>query len=559
MPAGAQTFVFGDFELDPSRFELRRGGRPVELRATPFRLLLHLIRERERVVPKEELLEAVWPDVAVSDTALSSALKSVRQALGDDGKTQGWVQTLRGRGIRFLGEVAARETRPARDAEGAGTPVPPPRRAEASVTTILFADLVASTARLQALGDERAQRIFEALHGRMTKVLEAHGGEELQWLGDGLMAAFGSVADAVRAAIALQRAARQGADGERLDLRVGLNVGEALRQATGSGYFGLAVIVASRLCDRAAAGEILASGSVAGLLAGRRAFRFRELGAVELKGVETPVPACAVEYEAAPGVVALVGGTPFVGRVRELARLEAALARAEEGAGAVAFVTGEPGIGKSRLVAELAARARERGARALTGRCFEGEGARPYAPFAEALDAYVAEVDREELLADLGPYGSELVALTPRLRARLPELPELPRLGGEEERARLFYAVSELLRAASKRAPLLVVLDDLQWADGATIALLRYLARFAQQSRLLLVGCYRDGEVRREHPLALALAAMKREVEYERVALAGLEPESVGKLLAALAEHEVGSAFSALMTSETGGNPFFLL
>jgi class 3 adenylate cyclase/tetratricopeptide (TPR) repeat protein len=551
-----RIFVFGDLELDEPRFELRRGGRRVELEPTPFRLLQHLVRERDRVVPKEELLEAVWPDVVVSDAALSSALKAVRQALGDDGKVQRWVQTLRRRGVRFLGEVAVREPRPA---AGPSTPAPPARRAEASVTTILFADLVASTAWLQALGDEGASRLFEALHARMTKLVESHAGDELQWLGDGLMAAFGSAADAVRAAIALQRAARQGVDGERPGLRVGLNVGEVLRQGrgTGSGYFGLPVIVASRLCDRAEAGEILASGVVAGLLAGRRAFRFRDLGPVELKGVEAPVPACAVLYEADPGTVALAGGTPFVGRAHEMACLEAALVRAEAGEGAVVFVTGEPGIGKTRLVREFGDTAREGGARVLAGGCFEGEGARPYAPFGEALDAYAAEAERAELLSDLGAYGSDIGAIAPRF-ARLPELPELPRLGAEEERTRLFYAVAELLLATAKRAPLVLLLDDLHWADGATIALLRYLGRLARQGRILVVGCYREGEVTREHPLALALAAMKREVEYERIALAGLEAQSVGEFLAALVEHAVGAPFVERMAAETGGNPFFL-
>jgi class 3 adenylate cyclase/tetratricopeptide (TPR) repeat protein len=558
MPPGARTFVFGEFELDEARFELRRAGRPVELRATPFRLLQHLIRERARVVSKDELIEAVWPDVAVSDMALSSALKAVRHALGDDGKEQRWIQTLRGRGIRFLGLV---EQGHASTALAASAPVSPPRRAEASITTILFADLVASTERLQALGDERAQRLFEALHERMTRVVEAHAGEELQWLGDGVMAAFGSAADAVRAAIALQHVTRQGIEGERLGLRAGLNVGEVLRSERrdpGSGHFGLPVIVASRLCDRARAGEILASSVVAGLLVGRRAFRFREVGTVELKGVEAPVQACAVEYEAEASGVALVGGTPFVGRARELARLEAALERAEAGEGAVAFVTGEPGIGKTRILTELAAQARARGARVLAGRCFEGEGARPYAPFAEALDGYVGEADRAEILADLGPYGSEIGAIAPRLRTRLPELPELPRLGGEEDRTRLFYAVSELLLAASKRAPLVLVLDDLHWADGATVALLRYLGRLVAKGRLLILGGYRDGEVGREHPLAIALAAMKREVEYERIALAGLAPDQVGRLLEALAQHEVGTPFADFMTAETAGNPFFL-
>jgi DNA-binding winged helix-turn-helix (wHTH) protein len=169
MPGEERSFRFGEFELDEARFELRRGGRPVALEPTPFRLLQHLLRERERVVAKEELLEAVWPGVAVGESVLSTALKEVRRALGDDGKEQRWIQTLRGRGVRFLGEVAAAASpRPAADA-----PPRPSRRPEASVTTIVFADLVASTERVQRLGDERAQRLFEALHQRMARVIEA--------------------------------------------------------------------------------------------------------------------------------------------------------------------------------------------------------------------------------------------------------------------------------------------------------------------------------------------------------------------------------------------------
>ncbi len=155
-----------------------------------------------------------------------------------------------------------------------------PDRPEAAITTLLFTDLVNSTALIQQVGDEQAQRIFEAHHGTLVDCLEAHGGEELQWEGDGLMAAFASTGDAVRCAVAIQRAVLQPVLGHRLELRAGLNAGEILRQEIGSGHFGTPVVVASRLCDRAEAGQILASSLVAGLLAGRQAFRFRDLGPV---------------------------------------------------------------------------------------------------------------------------------------------------------------------------------------------------------------------------------------------------------------------------------------
>jgi DNA-binding winged helix-turn-helix (wHTH) protein len=101
----ARRFYFGEFELDDSRIELRRGSELIELHATPFRLLVFLLENRAHVVSKAAVLEEVWPGVAVSDTALSTALKQIRQALGDDGAQQRWVRTLRGRGYQFVGEV----------------------------------------------------------------------------------------------------------------------------------------------------------------------------------------------------------------------------------------------------------------------------------------------------------------------------------------------------------------------------------------------------------------------------------------------------------------------
>src|SRR5512134_3890705 len=138
--------------------------------------------------------------------------------------------------------------------------------------TLLFTDLVNSTELLQRVGDERAQRIFQTHHRLLKDIVAAHGGQEVRWVGDGLLTQFASAADAVRAAVAMQQAARRRAAGERLALRVGLHAGEALREETD--YFGTPVVIARRLCERAEAGQVLASGVVVGLLAGRQAFRF---------------------------------------------------------------------------------------------------------------------------------------------------------------------------------------------------------------------------------------------------------------------------------------------
>jgi class 3 adenylate cyclase/tetratricopeptide (TPR) repeat protein len=430
----------------------------------------------------------------------------------------------------------------------------------ASISTILFTDLVGSTELMQRVGDESAHRLFQAHHELLSNAVAATGGSELQWLGDGLMVAFGSTADAVRCAITMQQAAASGiVGGERLAVRVGLNTGEILRQtsATGSGYFGTPVVIARRLCDRAEAGQILCTSTVSGLLAGRAAFRFRELGPAELKGLADSVGVCQVVYDAGPGT-ALLAHTPFVGRERELARLAGQLDAARAGRGGLAMLVGEPGIGKTRTLEELAARARREDAAVLWGRCFEGEGAAPFAPFAEAFADHAEESHPDLLEKVLGRYGPALSVMVPALRARIPTLAEPAALEPNEERQRLFDAVAQVLLALSERAPVLLVLDDLHWADAGTIAMLRHVARFAARGRLLLVGAYRDVELDRQHPLAGALAGLKRETEYERVALKGLAEAEVGRLLETIAAHEVPAALVHAIHTETEGNPFFV-
>jgi class 3 adenylate cyclase/tetratricopeptide (TPR) repeat protein len=426
-----------------------------------------------------------------------------------------------------------------------------------SITTILFTDLVSSTELIRRLGDDGAQRIFERHHAILSDLLSEGGGEELQWLGDGLMAAFSSTAEAVRCAVAMQSSTLQSVSGERLAIRIGLNVGEILQQDTGSGYFGTPLVVARRLCDSAASGQILASNVVSGLLAGRQAFRFRDLGLLELKGIGDRVGACEVLYETEQPAAAFAR-TPFVGREAELEQLLRAVERAKNGHGGLVMVVGEPGIGKTRTIEEASSRARNAGFRLLWGRCYEGEGSPPYGPFAEILAEVSKEADSAELRKDLGSYGIVMARIAPGLRDRLPDVPEPPALQPDEERYRLLDAVAQYLTVVSRRTPLLLVLDDLHWADGGTIVLLRHLGRLAQSSAILIVGAYRDVELDRSHLLGEALSVLRRETDYERVVLKGLDQRHVGELLETIAAREVPEAFRNAIAEETEGNPFFI-
>ncbi|HEY8172259.1 MAG TPA: AAA family ATPase [Dehalococcoidia bacterium] len=424
-----------------------------------------------------------------------------------------------------------------------------------ATTTILFTDLVNSTELLQRAGDESAQRIFESHHRLLSDAVSAHGGQEVKWLGDGLMVAFPSAADAVRCAISMQQASRRSSAGARIDVRVGLNVGDTLRNETD--YFGTPVVIAKRLCDRANAGQIICSALVAGLLSSRQAFAFDELGALELKGIASPVAACEVVY-GRDEATSFFAHTPFVGRAVEVERLNEKMRDVRSGRGGLVMVVGEPGIGKTRTCDEFASRARDDGAVVLRGRCFEGEWTPPYAPFAEAIADHATAAQRDELAKDLG-YGAAAVArIAPAIRDALPGVGDAPALQPDEERFRLLDAVSQFLIALSERQPVLLMLDDLHWADRGTIAMMRHVARFAPKHRILVLGAYRDVELDRQHPLADALSALRREVEYERIALKGLAPDEVRTLIETIGEQDANPALVQAISDETEGNPFFV-
>jgi class 3 adenylate cyclase len=427
----------------------------------------------------------------------------------------------------------------------------------AAVVTILFTDLVGSTELLARAGDEEAQRIFRAHHTLLAETAAAHGGEEVKWLGDGLMVAFASALDALRAAIAMQQASRRPVSGERLSIRVGLNAGEALRDA--ADYFGTSVVVARRLCDRAEGGQILCTETVAGLLAGRSGFTFTELGKIYLKGVPDPVAACEVHSEApdAPPT-ALATQVPMVGRDAELSRLLARFGEAANGHGGLVLVSGEPGMGKSRMVEELSERAHAQGVTVLAGRAFESEWAPPYALFAEALAGHMSEADPQILLEDLGPSAAPLAQLLPTIRHTLPGVPEPAAVQPDEERFRLIDAAAQFLVASARRSPVLLLLDDLHWADRGSVAMLRHVARTAIRHRLLLVGTYREADLEQSHPLSEAFVALRRETELEDVRLRGLDAKSTAALLSALGGHEMSEQASEEWRAATDGNPLFL-
>jgi Adenylate cyclase, family 3 (some proteins contain HAMP domain) len=165
---------------------------------------------------------------------------------------------------------------------------------ESLTLTFLFTDLVGSTGLLQRIGEEKAQGLFQRHHEVLAKAVTDHGGTELEWLGDGIFASFASSSQAIRCALAMQLKTRRPIAGQALAIRIGVHTGEGMRRD--GGYFGNAVVIARRLCDRAAAGQVLTTGFVASMLGGR-AFEFRPIGQLSLSGIAQPVDT----YEVGPG------------------------------------------------------------------------------------------------------------------------------------------------------------------------------------------------------------------------------------------------------------------
>jgi DNA-binding winged helix-turn-helix (wHTH) protein/tetratricopeptide (TPR) repeat protein len=365
------VIAFADCEIDRELYQLRRRGRVVKLEPKVFDVLAHLALHRDRVVTKNELLDALWPGEALSESVLPRAIAAARRAVGDTRAKARVIETVHGRGYRFVADV-----------QDPGTRTPPP----------------------------------------------------------------------------------------------------------------------------------------------------------------APPPARAI----------------FVGRERTIARLERALDAALGGAGGLVLLAGEPGIGKTRTAEELARVARERGAQVLHGRCFEGEGAPAFWPWVQVLRDLAATTEPARLRAALGSDAGTLAQLVPELDASRAEAVSAVANAGEQARFRLFDALGATLRRRAQQGPLVLVLDDLHWADEASLRGLEFLAHELSGAALLVVATFRDVEVRRDHPLSKLLGALARVPACERIPLRGLEAEEVAALVAAVLGLEPPEALARTVYEMTEGNPFFV-
>jgi len=259
------------------------------------------------------------------------------------------------------------------------------------------------------------------------------------------------------------------------------------------------------------------------------------------------------------GGMARVSSPVFVGRATELDRLVLALEGAEAGTPSTRLVVGEAGIGKTRLVSEFLAAAAERGIHALRGDCLQvGDTGLPYAPFVGALRPLIRSLPRERLDELIGPGRSELAHLLPDLG---PPRPRAVDPGGAQNaaaaQARLFEVVLRILRGLAEERTVVLVLEDLHWADSSTRDLLRFLVRNARDARFLFLATYRSDEMHRRHPLRPLLAELQRLDNVGDIELLALSEAEQADQLAGIVGEAVAPDLVRTVHARSGGNPFF--
>jgi DNA-binding CsgD family transcriptional regulator/tetratricopeptide (TPR) repeat protein len=248
----------------------------------------------------------------------------------------------------------------------------------------------------------------------------------------------------------------------------------------------------------------------------------------------------------------------FVGRDREFNALKSAFSTALSGQGQIVLLTGEPGIGKTRTALELAAYGEAKGARALWGRCYEGQGAPPYWPWIQIMRDYLRSCDVAQLRSELGEAASDVAGVLPEVREAVPDLAPTIISDPEQARFRFFDSVSSFLQRAARNQPLIIILDDLHWADRPSLLLFEFLSQNLGSASILILGIFRDIGLSRLHPLVSTLGGLARLSNLLRVPLGGIDRGAIHSFVRGSLGHPPHEEVVRELSARSQGNPLFL-
>jgi class 3 adenylate cyclase/tetratricopeptide (TPR) repeat protein len=443
---------------------------------------------------------------------------------------------------------------------------------ERRVVTVLFCDLAGFTARSDQADPEDVRALLRPYHGRLRREIERFGGTLDKFIGDGVMAVFGAPSSheddperAVRCGLAILEASRELA----LSLRVGVNTGEAVVAADrhqSEGVVGDVVNTAARLEGVAPVGSVLVGEAT--YRATRGLFDYQPLPPVRVKGKAEPLPVwVAASARGRLGVAVDQGpATPFLGREAELGQLQRSYATArDEGSVRLVTVSGEPGVGKSRLVRELRAfvDAQPELIAWREGHCLPyGEGISFWA-LGEVLKAQAGILEFDDPATVAAKLAGTVAAvveepaerqwLETRLAPLLGLASDMEARTGTPEQAETFTAWRRFLEAVAARRPLVLVLEDLHWADDALLAFVRHLAEEARGVPLLVVATTRPELFDRDPDWGQGPPGRAT-----TVTLAPLSDADTTRLIAALLGRAVArDGAHATLLGRIGGNPLY--
>ncbi len=602
-------YVFADYELDTQLYVVRRGTTQRPLRPKPFQVLLYLLEHCDRVVPKQELAERLWPEQYVSDTVIENSILAARQPVGDSGRERRIIQTLYGHGYRFVAPVtvvrdetagdAVKASRPealARPSEGThaaqeveNVDTAQIRRTSASLPieatrrrlTVLCCDLVGASDLARQIDPEDYADVIRAYHAACVGVIERFEGYLAQRRGDGLLVYFGypqahedDAQRAVHTALGMLQALRQlngqlrSTHGLQVAVRMGIHTGLAVVSAIDTVAraeplaLGRTPHIAAQLQELAAPDTVVLSATTYRLVHGY--FACQALGVQSVHGLVEPIEAYQVLQ--ASGVrsrfaVAVSRGlTSLVGRKHELGLLLEQWAQAKDGSGRVMLISGEVGIGKSRLVQALKEQVRPDAHTLLECQGSPYHRHTAFWPLTELLPRVfqcqqdeptaaklfrIAQVSEQVRL----PVEQAVPLLATLLALPLPEDGYRPlALTPERWRQKTFETLLTLVVRLATQHPVLFIVEDLHWIDPSTLEFLELLVDQSPIAALLTVLTCR--------PTVRPSWVMRSHVTH--VTLGRLGPESVQEMIGlVLGDHELPAAARQQIVATTDGVPLF--